>query len=450
MKQVLWFRRDLRISDSAILSSAKDEVLPIFIFDKNILNKLAKNDKRVTFIYKNVLKLKEDLKTLGLDLAIFYSTPKEVFEKLKNHHFDNVLCSVDFDTYSKQRDEEVSKIIPIESFFDSFITHPNNCLKADKTPYKVFTPYYKSLSFIWESESLVEFEQAKNLKKIEFDYDFVPTLEELGFQTEKLPDFLEKTADELINDFSLKISDYQEDRDFFYKNATSNLAVHLRFGLISPRQLFNKIKKIRAVQSQKDFYIRELFWREFYNYILFHFPKSEFENLNEIKVNWNEDEMVYQKWCEGNTGVPLIDAAMRYFNLTGTMHNRLRMIVSSYLTKNLLVDWKKGEEYFASKLLDYEASSNVGSWQWAASTGADAVPYFRIFNPYLQSAKFDKDAIFIKSIIPELKDINPKLIHTENGVQSNLFLNYPKQLVSIEFSRKRAIEEFKRANNEKY
>ena len=140
---------------------------------------------------------------------------------------------------------------------------------------------------------------------------------------------------------------------------------------------------------------------------------------------------------------------MRYFNLTGTMHNRLRMIVSSYLTKNLLVDWKKGEQYFALKLLDYEASSNVGSWQWAASTGADAVPYFRIFNPYLQSAKFDKEAIFIKSVIPELKDVNAKLIHIENGVQSNIFLDFPAQIVSIEFSRKRAIEEFKRANNEK-
>ena len=450
MKQILWFRRDLRINDSAILANAKDEVLPIFIFDKNILDKLKKEDKRVTFIYKSVLKLKEELKSIGLDLCLFYGTPKQIFETLKNQGFDSVLCSVDFDNYAKKRDEEIAKIIPMETFIDSFITHPNNCLKKDNTPYKVFTPYYKSLEFIWESESLVLFERNKNLKKIEFDYDLVPTLQEMGFKKQKLPEFLEKSADELINEFSLKISDYQEERDFFYKNATSNLAVHLRFGLISPRELFNKIKKIRAIQSSKDFYIRELFWREFYNYILFHFPKSEFENLNEIKVNWNEDETAFQKWCEGNTGVPLIDAAMRYFNLTGTMHNRLRMIVSSYLTKNLLVDWKKGEQYFASKLLDYEASSNIGSWQWAASTGADAVPYFRVFNSYLQSAKFDKDAIFIKSVIPELKDVNVKLIHIENGVQSNMFLDYPKQLVSIEYSRNRAIEEFKRANNEKY
>ncbi|MEZ4694743.1 MAG: deoxyribodipyrimidine photo-lyase [Aliarcobacter sp.] len=450
MKQILWFRRDLRVSDSAILANAKNEVLPIFIFDKNILDKLSKDDKRVSFIYKTVLELKEKLKAINLDLAIFYGTPKEVFEKLKTKGFDSILCSVDFDDYAKKRDEEVSKIIPIQTFTDSFIIHPKDCLKSDKTPYKVFTPFYKSLNYIWESEALEEYEVAKNLKKIEFDYDSIPSLTDLGFENQDLPDFLNKSADELIDDFSNKISDYQEDRDFFYKSATSNLAVHLRFGLISPRELFNKIKKLKAISSQKDFYIRELFWREFYNYILFHFPKSEFENLNEINVNWSQNEEHFQKWCEGKTGVPLIDAAMRYFNLTGTMHNRLRMIVSSYLTKNLLIDWKKGERYFTSKLLDYEASSNIGSWQWAASTGADSVPYFRIFNPYLQSAKFDKDAIFIKSVIPELKDVNVKLIHSENGVQSNIFLNYPPQLVSIEFSRKRAIEEFKRANNEKY
>ena len=449
MKQILWFRRDLRVSDSAILSFAKDEVLPIFIFDKNILDLLDKNDKRVSFIYESVLKLKENLKSLGLDLAIFYSTPKEVFESFKNQGFDSILCSVDFDAYAKKRDEEISKIVPMQTFTDSFITHPNDCLKADKTPYKVFTPYYKNLEFIWNSYKLVEFEINKNLKLIPFDYDSVPTLEDLGFISQNLPTFLQKSADELIYDFAIKIDNYKVDRDFFDKNATSNLAVHLRFGLISPRQVFNKIKELKARTENKEFFIRELFWREFYNYILFHFPKSETSNLNEIEVNWNEDDTAFQKWCEGNTGVPIIDAAMRYFNQNGTMHNRLRMIVSSYLTKNLLIDWKKGEQYFASKLLDYEASSNVGSWQWAASTGADAVPYFRIFNPYLQSAKFDKEAIFIKSVISELKDVNAKLIHSENGVQSNIFLDYPPQIVSIDFSRKRAIEEFKRANNER-
>ena len=449
MKQILWFRRDLRITDSAILHFVKDEVLPIFIFDKNILDKLSKDDKRVTFIYKSVLNLKKQLKEIGLDLAIFYSTPKEVFSKLKDEGFENILCSVDFDDYAKKRDEEISKLIPMQTFTDSFITHPNDCLKADKTPYKVFTPYYKNLSFIWGSYRLEEFKRNENLELIPFNFDSIPTLESMGFVKQILPDFLKKSPDEFVEDFGQKIDNYKVDRDFFDKNATSNLAVHLRFGLISPRQVFNKIKELKARSENKEFFIRELFWREFYNYILYHFPKSETSNLNEIKVNWNEDEKVFQKWCEGKTGVPIIDAAMRYFNQTGTMHNRLRMIVSSYLTKNLLIDWKKGEQYFASKLLDYEASSNIGSWQWAASTGADSVPYFRIFNPYLQSAKFDKEAIFIKSVLKELKDVPAKQIHSENGVQSNIFLDYPKQIVSIDFSRKRAIEEFKRANNEK-
>ena len=175
MKQILWFRRDLRVNDSAILAYAKDEVLPIFIFDKNILDKLKKDDKRVTFIYESVLKLKENLKKLGLNLAIFYSTPKEVFQILKNQGFDNILCSVDFDDYAKKRDEEIAKIIPIQTFTDAFITHPNDCLKADKTPYKVFTPYYKNLEFIWNSYRLEEFETNKNLKLIPFDYEKILT-----------------------------------------------------------------------------------------------------------------------------------------------------------------------------------------------------------------------------------------------------------------------------------
>ncbi len=448
MRSILWFRRDLRITDSAILSYAKDEVLPIFIFDKNILDKLCANDKRVSFIYKSVLNLKEQLKEIGLDLAIFYDTPKEVFLKLKTKGFDEVLVSVDFDDYAKKRDKEISQIIPLKRFTDCFILNPKNHLKKDDTPYKVFTPFYKALHEIWQSDKIEEYVTNKNLKKIEHDYETIPSLESMGFKKQQLIEFLNKSADELIIDFEDKIDEYKESRDLFYKNGTSNLAVHLRFGLISPRELFNKIKKLKASSEQKEFYIRELFWREFYNYILFHNPKSEFENYNKIEVNWSKSEDDFKAWCEGKTGVPLIDAAMIEFNKTGTMHNRLRMIVSSYLTKNLLVDWKKGEQYFAQNLLDYEASSNIGSWQWASSTGADSVPYFRIFNPYLQSAKFDKEALFIKSVIPELKDVEAKLIHTQNGVQSNIFLDYPAQVVSIEVSRKRAIDEFKRANIE--
>ena len=449
MKQVLWFRRDLRVVDSEILANAKDEVLPIFIFDKNILNKLPKDDKRVTFIYKTVLELKENLQKIGLDLAIFYSNPKDVFIDLKNQGFDEVLTSIDFDIYAKTRDEECEKILPIKRYTDSFLIYPNDVLKADKTPYKVFTAFYNSLEFLHSSNNIKEFETPKNLKKSKFDYSFIPTLNDLGLKKQDLPDFLYKSADELIDIFSKKIENYQENRDYFYLDASSNLSVHLRFGLISPRTLFNKIKRLNAPKKQIDFFIRELFWREFYNYILYHFPKSQFENLNSIKVNWNQNEDDFKNWCEGNTGVPIIDASMRYLNQTGLMHNRLRMVTSSYLTKNLLIDWRKGEEYFALKLLDYEASSNIGSWQWAASTGVDAVPYFRVFNPYLQSKKFDKDAIFIKTVLKDLKDISPKVIHTENSVQEDIFLNYPRQIVGINYSRNRAIMEFKRANNDK-
>ncbi|MFY4842653.1 cryptochrome/photolyase family protein [Aliarcobacter butzleri] len=446
MKQILWFRRDLRIIDNEILANVKGEVLPIFIFDKNILQNLPKDDKRVTFIYKSVYRLKEDLKSIGLDLAIFFDTPINVFTKLKKENFDEILVSVDFDNYAKKRDEEVEKIIPLRRFLDSYLIDPKIILKSDQKPYKVFTPFYNYLEPLHQSNHIEEFKIATNIKKINYDYNFFPTLQDLGFIEQKLPDFLYKSADELISTFSKKINNYQKNRDFFHLDAGSNLSVHLRFGLISAKMVFNKIKKLQAPKKEIDFFIRELIWREFYNYILFHFPKSQFENLNGIEVNWNENEEDFKKWCEGNTGVPIIDASMKHLNNTGLMHNRLRMIVASYLVKNLLIDWKKGEEYFALKLLDYEASSNIGSWQWAASTGVDAVPYFRVFNPYLQSKKFDSEAIFIKSVLKNLKDIPTKQIHTENSVQENIFLDYPKQIVGINYSRDRAILEFKRAN----
>jgi len=447
MRQVLWFRRDLRINDSAILSKAKDEVLPIFIFDTDILNSLNKDDKRVTFIYKSVCNLKKSLKSIGLDLAVFYGRPKEIFSKLRNLGFNEVLCSCDFDEYSIQRDKEIEQILPMKRYSDSFIIKPWDVLKKDNTAYKVFTPFYKSLDFLWKSDSLVLHKRNENLKLFAFDYESFPTLETMGFKEEKLPRFLYQSTDKLIDNFSLNIEEYELSRDYFFKSAGSSLGVHLRFGLISPKELFNKIKALNKKNS--EVYIRQLFWREFYNYILFHFPNSQNENFNGIKIKWNENEEDFLKWCEGNTGVPIIDAAMRYFNKTGLMHNRLRMIVASFLTKNLLIDWKKGEKYFASKLLDYEASSNIGSWQWAASTGADAVPYFRIFNPYLQSEKFDKNAIFIKRVISKLKDVDSRLIHKENGLKNNLLVDYIKPMVSISLSRNRAIETFKRAKNEK-
>ncbi|KAB7884945.1 cryptochrome/photolyase family protein [Poseidonibacter ostreae] len=448
MRQVLWFRRDLRVEDSALLANASKNVLPIFIFDKNILKKLDKNDKRVTFIYKSVLELKKKLQGLNLDLAIFFDEPKNVFTNLKKDGFDEVLCSVDFDSYAKNRDEEIESILPIKRFIDSFILNPNSHLKKDNTPYKVFTPFYKSLNIITQSYNIEEYSFNKNLEKIEFDYSFIPTLEQMGFESQELPEFLSKDAIELLEEFRAKVNKYQEERDFFYIDASSKISVHLRFGLISPKQVFNYFKSFGSADC--EFFIREIFWREFYNYILFHFPHSEFDNLNKLEIKWNENEEDFIKWCEGKTGVPIIDAAMIHLNNTGLMHNRLRMVVASFLTKNLFVDWKKGEEYFAKKLLDYEASSNVGSWQWSSSTGADAAPYFRVFNPYTQSQKFDKDGIFIKSVFKEFENIEPKLFHIENALQSNLFVEYPKAIVDIKLSRQRAIDKFKEAKNEQF
>lgn len=439
MKQILWFRRDLRIHDNAILSKAKHQVFPIFIFDINILSKLKADDKRITFLYNSVLNLKKSLKKIDLDLAIFMGDPIKIFESLKNN-FDEVLCSIDFHEYSRIRDNKIEKIIPLQRFIDSFILNPTDHLKKDGTPYKVFTPFYKSLKYITNSKHIEEYKINKNLKQIEYDYNSkIPTLEELGFIKQNLPKFLNKSLDILLNDFSKKIKDYEKNRDFFYLNGTSNLSVHLRFGLISPKEVFNFYKKF----DNNDYFIKELFWREFYNYILFFNPKSEFENFNDTQIEWNNNEELFDKWCKGKTGIPIIDASMIHLNKTGIMHNRLRMINASFLTKNLFIHWKKAEKYFASKLLDYEVSSNVGSWQWAASTGADSVPYFRIFNPYIQSKKFDKDGIFIKKVLPELKNIDPKLFHIENGLQNSLFCTYPKAIVNIKTSSKLAIIKFK-------
>jgi deoxyribodipyrimidine photo-lyase len=439
MKQILWFRRDLRIQDNALLHYANGEVLPIFIFDQNILKKLPKEDKRVTFLYQRVMEFKKELQSIGLDLAIFYDYPTNVFQHL-SRHYDHVLCSCDFDHYAITRDKEVETLIPMQRFYDSFFLHPKEVMKKDGTPYKVFTPFYNSFRPLWESEQITLMQPSKTLTLHSFHYDIVPTLQAIGFEEQTLPSFLYDDVTTLIETFKEKLDLYQHDRDYFAKDATSNLSVHLRFGVISPIQLFNHLKPLK----NSTFFIRELFWREFYHYILYHFPTSETKNFNGKQLEYNDNTTWFQAWCDGRTGVPIIDAAMRHLNQTGLMHNRLRMITASFLTKNLFLPWQWGEAYFARKLLDYEKSSNVGSWQWGASTGADSVPYFRVFNPYTQSKKFDPQGKFIRSVLNELADVPTTKLHEENGVQS-IVPHYPLPLVSIKHSRQEAIAKFKNA-----
>ena len=442
MKQILWFRRDLRINDNAILAHAQGDILPLFIFDTHILDPLPNNDKRLTFIYQSVLKLKKELQKIGLDLAILFGEPEKIFTRFKNERFNEVLCSIEHDHYAKTRDRAIEKIIPLRRFNDAFLIEPKEHLNQSNLPYKIFTPFYNTLAYLWESKAIGQLKPAQNLRLIAFDYQSIPTLEAMGFIEQTMPSFLKKSAQTLLANFTQKLPNYQKDRDFFaLDDATTKLSVHLRFGLLSPKEFFNTLRPYPNSQAV----IRQLFFREFYNYLLYHFPSSQFENYKPIDIEWSDNKEHFKQWCEGNTGVPIVDAGMRHLNQTGLMHNRLRMIIASYLTKNLLIDWRWGERYFAKKLLDYEASSNIASWQWASSTGSDAVPYFRVFNPYLQSSKFDKKGIFIKSILPQLAHLDTKLFHKENGVQSNIFVNYPHQLVEIQSSRLRAIEVFKKA-----
>jgi deoxyribodipyrimidine photo-lyase len=445
MKQVVWFRRDLRITDNELLTYAKGEVLPIFIFDTNILSKLSKDDTRVTFIYHAVLRLKKELQNIALDLAIFHGEPLAIFQQLKEQGFTEVLCGVDHDAYAKSRDHAIEAILPLRRFNTAFLIEPQEHLNQSQKPYKVFTPFYNSLHFLWESKSLETFQPNAKLKLTRFNITAPPTLEQIGFTEQALADFLEETPQRLLKKLITKLPNYEKERDAFAKNGTSQLSVHLRFGLLSPKEFFNTIRPY----PKSEAVIRQLFFREFYNYLLYHFPHSEFENQKPITVQWENDEKTFQKWCRGETGVPIVDAAMQHFNSTGEMHNRLRMIVASFLTKNLLIDWRWGERYFASKLLDYDASANIASWQWAASTGSDAVPYFRIFNPYTQSEKFDKEGKFIFSVLKNLQGVEPKCLHQENGVQNSLFVNYPATVVPIKTSRLRAIERFKIANGTK-
>ena len=437
MKKILWFRRDLRVEDSMLLS-IEGEVLPIFIFDKNILEKLANNDARVPFIYHHVLKLKHDLCSLGLDLAIFYSTPLEVFSALKEKGFDEVYASVDYDAYARQRDAEVGEILSFHALNDCYMFEPNEVLKSDGTPYLVFTPYYNASKQIYTKFHALSYVKCKQ-SLASFDFPLPPTLENMGFldlHVKPIP------AKEKLALFCKKITSYAEDRDFLDRDVTSHLSVDLRFGTISIREILRTLISLKKDGINTEPFFRQLVFRDFYAYLLYHFPSLAWKNYKyESPTSFNE--AYFEAFCTAQTGYPLIDAGIQELLQTGDMHNRVRMIVGSFFTKHLMLPWVEGEAFFAKHLMDYDASANVLSWQWCAGTGIDPQPYFRIFNPYAQSKKFDKNATYIKKHLPALRGIPAKHLHDEAYLLSHEIKGYPKPIIPHEYARKRFLNAFK-------
>lgn len=443
MKRILWFRRDLRVEDNALLSFG-GEVLPIFIFDENILKKLPNNDKRVSLIFLHVEKLKVDLQKIGLDLKIFYGKPEEIFKELKG--FDEVVASGDYDSYAKERDAKISHMLHFRYLNDTYIFKPKEVLKENGEPYFVFTPFYKKARAALLGKNIDEVRIAehflvqeeyggiqKNGEKVELK------LENIGFIKQNI---------EIVNphvkleNFLKKIDTYQEMRDYLFSGATSVLSVDLRFGTISIREV------LRALFSLKDAncepFIRQLIFRDFYAYLLFNIPSLQTQNY---KYNFNgiEDEEKFRAFCEARTGVPIIDAGVRELLQTGGMHNRVRMAAASFFTKDLLLPWQWGEKFFASHLLDYDAASNTLSWQWSAGTGVDPQPYFRVFNPYLQSKKFDKEARYIKKWLPELLHVETKSIHDEQFLLNATIKDYPRPIINHKEAKARALDYYKKS-----
>lgn len=399
---IFWFRRDLRLEDNVGLFHSlfeNEEVLPIFIFDTSILSQLEKNDARVTFIHELLSKIQKQLNSEEKSLAIFYGKPKEVFERLiSENKITSIYTNHDYEPYARKRDKELNTLfktngISFKTCKDQVIFEKNEVLKDDGSPYVVYTPYSKKWKEKLSKSIIKSFSSEKYLNKISnHNYPFL-NLEDIGFSKSsiKVPEYNIKES--LINN-------YQDTRNFPAIEGTSHLAPHLRFGSISIRKLV-----LYALEFQNQTFLNELIWREFFMQILWHFPHTVNKSFKEKYdyIVWENNEVKFQKWCEGKTGYPFVDAGMRELNTTGHMHNRVRMIVASFLCKHLLIDWRWGEAYFANKLLDYEQSSNIGNWQWAAGSGVDAAPYFRIFNPSEQIKKFDKDLKYIKKWVPELE-----------------------------------------------
>ena len=419
---LFWFRRDLRLEDNVGLFHALQSqysVIPLFIFDEAILDSLPKNDARVGFIHDSLSKIDVKLRELGSSLLVKKGKTQEVWQQLiQEFDVKEVLFNKDYEPYAIKRDLAVCELLENNktscfSFKDQVIFEEKEITKADGLPYTVYTPYknkwlekYKTMAPVQEFDATDKF---SNFHKNNFTF---PTLEQIGFV---------ESAIKVIPHNLKNVSNYHETRDFPALDSTSHLSPHLRFGTVSIRKLVNW-----AVRKN-DVFLSELIWREFFMQILFSFPKVVTHNFKSAYdgIKWRNNEEDFKRWCSGTTGYPMVDAGMRELNETGYMHNRVRMVVASFLCKHLLINWQWGEAYFAQKLLDFELSANVGNWQWAAGTGCDAAPYFRVFNPEIQLQKFDEKGTYIRKWIPEFD------------------LGYAAPMVDHAFARDRAIAAYK-------
>ncbi|MEP0265886.1 deoxyribodipyrimidine photo-lyase [Dokdonia sp.] len=428
---LFWFRRDLRLEDNTAFTKALQQgipVLPIFIFDKNILDKLPENDARVPFIFETLQQMRNTLRgNYNSSIGLYYGSPEAVFKKLcTQYDVQGVYANHDYEPYALQRDLDIKEQLQeqdilLHTYKDQVIFEKNEIVKNDGLPYVVYTPYKNKWKERFNPElHLIDHSPLISLGNL-IDDSRLPnlTLEDMGFKESviKVPPYT--VTEELIEN-------YEATRNFpAIENGTSRLGPHLRFGTVSIRQMAKK-----AIAQENEIFWNELIWREFFMQILWHFPHTKDKAFKPKydRIEWRNNEEEFKKWCDGQTGYAFVDAGMRELNTTGFMHNRVRMLVASFLCKHLLIDWRWGEAYFAEKLLDYDMSANVGNWQWAAGSGVDAAPYFRIFNPMTQIEKFDKQKEYINTWVPELQE-----------------LTYPPMMVDHKMARERCLKVYKEA-----
>lgn len=452
MISLLWLRRDLRLEDNLSLYlslQTLDKIQPIFIFDENILARFNNpDDRRISFILDALKAMNKKLREHSSEVLVLYGKPEVLIPKISSVLKANkIFAGKDYEPYGIKRDEAISKQVDLVLSNDHLLMPPHKVLKDDGTTYKVFTPYFRKWQALinlkdydsYNADAKGRYANIQNLRIILAQHDLHPLdLNEdvPGYKYQKVRNWPVDNLVYRFNDFlDNKLINYKEGRNYLDIDGTSSLSPYIRFGLISIRQCYRSAREMQGSWQ----WIAELAWRDFYAMILYHYPETISQEMQPQYRNlkWSEDQDLLEKFTSGQTGYPIIDAAVRQLLEEGWMHNRARMIVASFFTKNLWLNWRLGEEFFAQHLMDYELSSNVGGWQWSASTGTDSQPYFRMFNPYLQSQRFDKEGVYIRKYLPELKGLSNKEIHI-SGL-------YPP-IVDYRYSRNKAIQRFKKHN----